>query len=148
MVLRHAILNGGRGGILSEKRRRRAAQAPGGTGGRVPHFPRLEPKWLHSLSLSLHRYMCRHVHICNQHEKQSTLQQASCVCRLCRFTCVCARESAGYVCMYVCVYIYVCVCLCFCLCVCVFACLFFWSSATDTKSEATSSESIPCQGAE
>ena len=52
MVLRHAILNGGRGGILSEKRRRRAAQAPGGTGGRVPHFPRLEPKWLLSLSLS------------------------------------------------------------------------------------------------
>ena len=51
MVLRHAILNGGRGGILSEKRRRRAAQAPGGTGGRVPHFPRLEPKWLLSLSL-------------------------------------------------------------------------------------------------
>ena len=58
MVLRHAILNGGRGGILSEKRRRSAAQAPGGTGGRVPHFPRLEPKWLEpkwlrSLSLSL-----------------------------------------------------------------------------------------------
>ena len=45
-------LNGGRGGILSEKRRRRAAQAPGGTGGRVPHFPRLEPKWLR-LSFSL-----------------------------------------------------------------------------------------------
>ena len=54
-VLRHAILNGGRGGILSEKRRRRAAQAPGGTGGRVPHFPGLEPKWLLSLSLSLSR---------------------------------------------------------------------------------------------
>ena len=52
MVLRHAILNGGRGGILSEKRRRRAAQAPGGTGGRVPHFPGLEPKWLLSLSLA------------------------------------------------------------------------------------------------
>ena len=47
-------LNGRRGGILSEKRRRRAAQAPGGTGGRVPHFPRLEPKWLRlSLSLSI-----------------------------------------------------------------------------------------------
>ena len=53
MVLRHAILNGGRGGILSEKRRRRAAQAPGGTGGRVPHFPRLEPKFCLCLSLSL-----------------------------------------------------------------------------------------------
>ena len=72
----------------------------------------------------------RHVHICNQHEKQSTLQQASCVCRLCRFTCVCARESAGYVCMYVCmyvyIYIYMCVCVCVfvCVCVCLRACSF------------------------
>ena len=145
MVLRHANLKGGRGGILSEKRRRRAAQARGARGGGSPISRDLSQNG-YTLSLSPHRYMCRHVHICNQHEKQSTLQQASCVCRLCRFTCVCARESAGYVCMYV--YIYMCVCLCFCLCVCVFACLFFWSSATDTKSEATSSESIPCQGAE
>ena len=45
---------GARGILSDEKRRRRAAQAPGGTGGRVPHFPRLEPKWLPlSLSLSL-----------------------------------------------------------------------------------------------
>ena len=61
MVLRHAILNGGRGGILSEKRRRRAAQAPGATGGRVPHFPRLEPKWLCILSLSLSRFFALRV---------------------------------------------------------------------------------------
>ena len=42
----------GGGEISSEKRHRRVAQAPGGTRGRVPHFPRLEPKWLR-LSLSL-----------------------------------------------------------------------------------------------
>ena len=53
VILTHANLKGGRGGISSEKQRRRAAQAPGGTGGRVPHFSRLEPKWLLSLSLSL-----------------------------------------------------------------------------------------------
>ena len=50
MVWRHANLKGGREGISSEKRRRRVAQARGGTGGRVPHFPRLDAL---SLSLSL-----------------------------------------------------------------------------------------------
>ena len=53
MVLRHAILNGGRGGILSEKRRRRAAQAPGGTGGRSPISRDLSQNGYGTLSLSL-----------------------------------------------------------------------------------------------